>query len=163
MPENPPSISISKAQISTLEMLRSFAERTFRTAYAAENDPVRFEEYCEKAFSTAQFRVEFEHPDSEFWLAWEAETLVGYLKLNYDEQPEALVGKKTVQVERIYVDPLFQGRRYGEKLMDFVFQQAVAKDAEWVWLGVWQANPAALRFYERCGFEIFGTAGAITF
>lgn len=151
------SMRIEKVQFQDLEPLRSFAERTFRIAYEKENDPVRFAQYCEKSFSPDTFKREWEHPHSEFWMAWESDILVAYLKLNYDQHPDLLESQQTVQVERLYVEPEFQGRRIGEKMLAFAYDQAKKAGAAWLWLSVWQARPAALRFYERCGYEIFGT------
>jgi len=148
---------ISPVQIGDLEVLRSFAERTFRIAFEHRNDPIRFEKYCQESFSTERFRAEIKHPFSTFWFGWEEETLVAYLKLNFDQHPHDLNSTRTVQVERLYVDPAFQGRRIGAKMLDFAHQQAKDIQAEWIWLSVWQATPAALRFYQRCGYEIFGT------
>ncbi|MBC7776790.1 MAG: GNAT family N-acetyltransferase [Phycisphaerae bacterium] len=148
---------IAKALPSDLETLRSFAERTFRIAFEADNEPVRFEEYCSKAFSSEQFRLELEHAASSFWLGWEGETLAAYLKLNFDRHPPELASNKTVQVERLYVEPAMQGRKIGAQVLDFACEQAIEMDADWIWLSVWQDNPPALRFYERYGFEIFGT------
>ena len=138
-------------------MLRSFAERTFRVAFEQLNDPVRFEKYCEDAFSSTRFRLEMEDPASEFWLGWEGDTLASYLKLSFYEHPADLNSTHTVKVERLYVEPTLQNRKIGEKMLDFAQQQAKLRQSDWIWLSVWQATPAALRFYERCGYEIFGT------
>lgn len=148
---------LSKANSSDLELIRAFAEQTFRIAFQESNDPQRFEAYCADAFARERFLEELNHPESSFWLAWEEQTLVAYLKLNFDQHPEALGGAHTVQVERLYVEPSMQGRKIGEKLLDFVHDQAQKLGAKWIWLSVWQDNPPALRFYERCGYEIFGT------
>jgi len=148
---------ISQVQLNELELLRSFAERTFRAAFEADNDPVRFEAYCSKAFSLDQFRAELAHPASRFWFGWEGAELAAYLKLNFDQHPPELGNDKTVQVERLYVEPGFQGRRIGELMLDFAYNHALERNADWIWLSVWQDNPPALRFYERCGYEIFGT------
>jgi len=78
---------ISLVKINDLEILRSFAEHTFRVAFEADNDPVRFEAYCSKAFSADQFRLELEHPVSRFWFGWEGAALAAYLKLNFDQHP----------------------------------------------------------------------------
>ena len=148
---------LSKASVRDLEVVRAFAEHTFRFAFQSSNDPERFEAYCARAFSEEQFSAELEHPSSSFWLAWEDHKLVAYLKLNFDQHPEVLGGKNTVQVERLYVEPSMQGRKIGEKILEFAYDQARALGAKWIWLSVWQDNPPALRFYERCGYEIFGT------
>lgn len=148
---------ISNVEGTDLELLRSFAERTFRTAYAQDNNPVRFEQYCKESFSTNKFKNEINHPFSGFWMGWEGDLVVSYLKLNFDQHPPELGSKSTVQVERLYVDPGFQGQGLGEQMLDFAYQKAREAKADWIWLSVWQARPAALRFYERCGYKIFGT------
>lgn len=150
-------MQILRARQEHLEQLRDFAERTFRAAFEASNDPQRFEEYCQKSFSSARFQAELAQPESAFWLVFEGETLAAYLKLNFDKNPEELAGTPTVQVERLYVAPEFQGQRIGERLLDFAGQEASARAARWIWLTVWQENPPAVRFYERNGYEIFGT------
>jgi diamine N-acetyltransferase len=62
-----------------------------------------------------------------------------------------------VQLERIYVLPGFQGQQIGSKLLEFAEKQALNNGAEWIWLTVWEHNPDAQRFYERHGYELFGT------
>ena len=148
---------ITRVQMSDAALLRDFAERTFRLAYEDQNDPDDFRDYCEKNFPLSAIEAEILHPHSAFWLAHLDDRLVAYIKLNFDEHPPELHSDRTVQVERIYVDPAFQRRKIGEQMLDFAYEQARLAGAEWLWLSVWQANPPAVRFYERCGYQIFGT------
>lgn len=150
-------LSFRRVEPSKLETLRVFAERTFRIAFEADNEPVDFEQYCRENFTAENFAAQLRHPASEFWFGFWDDTLAAYLKLNFDQNPSGLADCRTVQVERLYVEPAFQGRRIGEKLLDLAFERAQLVQAEWIWLSVWQKNPPALRFYERCGYEIFGT------
>ncbi len=150
-------LTIRPVELAELEMLRNFAEYTFRIAYEHANDPVNFKNYCDTSFTLQQFQKEWEQPGSKFWFALLDDQLAAYLKLNFDHHPAELESASTVQVERIYVTPDLQGRRIGEQLLDFAQEQARSTGADWLWLSVWQANPPAVRFYERCGYEIFGT------
>lgn len=150
-------LRLTSVKPEEVSILRAFAERTFRIAFEPYNDPVRFEAYCAQSFSKEQITRELENPASFFWFAWEGEILVAYLKINTDRHPVELNSQNTLQVERLYVDPAFQGRRIGEQLLDFAAQFAVEKGGDWIWLSVWQENPPAVRFYERCGYQIFGT------
>jgi diamine N-acetyltransferase len=151
------NLTIAPASFADLERLLELAERTFRVAFEHNNDPGHFKKYCDEAFTLAAFRRQMEHPHSRFWLAEAEGQLAGYLKLNFDEHPAELASARTVQVERLYIEPALQGRHIGERLLDFAHRQARAAAAEWLWLSVWQINPPAVRFYERCGYEIFGT------
>lgn len=150
-------LTLRRVEFAELETLRAFAERTFRIAFEADNDPVHFEKYCREVFTTDHFAAQFRHPQSEFWFGFEDDVLTVYLKLNFDQNPPELADCRTVQVERLYVDSAFQGRRIGEKTLELAHERARAAGAEWLWLSVWEKNPPALRFYERCGYEIFGT------
>lgn len=149
-------MDIRKATLHDLEPLRSFAERTFRVAYEHDNDPLDFEDYCQKAFSPQQFHRELTSAESEFWLGFESGLLAGYIKLNFNHHLPEVAPEKTVQVERIYVAPELQGKGLGEQLLDFTLQRARELRQEWVWLSVWKKNPRAIRFYERCGYVICG-------
>jgi ribosomal protein S18 acetylase RimI-like enzyme len=42
-------------------------------------------------------------------------------------------------------------------MMDHCLQIAVDEGFDTVWLGVWEHNPKAARFYEKCGFQVFGS------
>lgn len=138
-------------------LLRDFAEETFRIAWQHDNEPEPFEAYCQKAFSIEKIREEIAEPNAEFYLVWQSDRLVAYLKLNRDRQPEQDWGEgPAFQLERIYVSNTLQGKGLGATLLDFTEQRARETGAEWVWLSVWQKSPRSIAFYQRNGYEIFG-------
>lgn len=149
--------TIRRAQLSELEFLRSFAEHTFRITYEAQNDPQAFNDYCADAFTLEKVRAEMEHPYSEFYFACQGEARVAYLKFNFDRHPEEIESQRTLQIQRIYIDPSFQKRGLGRQLLDFAQQRAAEAGREWVWLSVWKKAPATVAFYQHCGFEICGS------
>lgn len=150
-------LTIRRVSLLEVETLRDFMEHTFRVAFEASNDPVFFQQYCEDAFSLEQIVGELAAPQSEFWFAFLEDELAAYLKLNFDQHPVALSSEQTVQVERLYILQKFQNQRLGSRLLQLAEERARKVAAEWLWLSVWQENPPALRFYERNGFEVFGT------
>lgn len=150
-------MTITRVQTADAELLRDFAERTFRVAYEDKNNADDFQAYCERHFSLDHILTEIAHPHSAFWFAFLDEQLVAYLKLNFDHHPPELNSDRTVQIERIYVEPALQGQKIGEKMLVFAQEQARLAGAEWIWLSVWSANPPAIRFYERNGYTILGT------
>ena len=62
-----------------------------------------------------------------------------------------------LEIERVYVLKRFKGRGLGRLMLEKAFEEARARGAESVWLGVWEHNDAALGFYEHLGFEVFGS------
>jgi ribosomal protein S18 acetylase RimI-like enzyme len=67
------------------------------------------------------------------------------------QDPQAL------EIERIYVDAKFQNLQIGKQLLQFAINKAIENNCEYIWLGVWDANDRAIRFYERYGFQIFSS------
>ena len=49
----------------------------------------------------------------------------------------------------------FHGKKVGQFLYDKAIELAKEKNVDYVWLGVWEKNQRAIRFYEKNGFVIF--------
>ncbi|WP_348647867.1 GNAT family N-acetyltransferase [Arenibacter sp. F20364] len=84
-------------------------------------------------------------------------SLVGYIKLNENEAQSDIKDRESIELERIYVLSEFQGQGIGEWILAQVISMAKAKNRYYVWLGVWEHNPKAIKFYQRLGFYKFGS------
>ncbi|MGS7457653.1 GNAT family N-acetyltransferase, partial [Mycobacterium tuberculosis] len=60
-------------------------------------------------------------------------------------------------LERIYISKAYWSAGLGQLLLDHAISQAVACGAKRLWLGVWEHNKRALRFYRRNGFTECGS------
>ncbi|SFD60436.1 Acetyltransferase (GNAT) family protein [Chitinophaga sp. CF118] len=49
----------------------------------------------------------------------------------------------------------WHGKQVGQLLYEKAIQIARERELEYVWLGVWEENTRALRFYEKNGFSPF--------
>jgi ribosomal protein S18 acetylase RimI-like enzyme len=61
-----------------------------------------------------------------------------------------------LEIERIYVVEEYHGTGIGQELYSLAVERATEIHATHLWLGVWEHNPRAIRFYEKLGFEPFG-------
>ena len=112
--------------------------------------------YVAKAFTSAQIKAELDNKDSLFYLVQIAQEIIGYLKLNVNTaQTEAI--PNGLEIERIYLLSAFQGKGYGQIMMDKAFEVAKDLKKSRLWLGVWEKNKDAIRFYARNGFKQFAT------
>ncbi len=62
-----------------------------------------------------------------------------------------------VELLRFYVDQPWQGQGIAGLLMQAVEEQARARGARELWLGVWERNERAQAFYRKHGFRKVGT------
>ena len=141
---------------SDLEALRQISVETFTESFAAQNDPTDFQDYLQKAFSFQQLESEFLNPESRFYFLLLNGQLAGYVKLNEGEAQTEHWNLEAVEIERIYIRSAFQGKGLGSWMIRQLAEQAKASGKRFLWLGVWEENPDAIRFYERHGFTTFG-------
>ena len=149
-------ITIQKAQPSYVEELLSLSRKTFYDAFEHLNNKDDFEAYTAIAFTSQKLLGELENPHSQFYFAIIDDEKVGYMKLNYSSAQTELRDEDSVEVERIYVLAGQQGKKIGNQLLDYAIDKAKDEGKHFIWLGVWEHNQAAQRFYERNGFKAFG-------
>jgi ribosomal protein S18 acetylase RimI-like enzyme len=149
----------------TIQLVRPFevdtllvlSRKTFYDAFEHLNNPDDFEAYTSKAFNREQLLSEIENPDSAFYFAVLDSEPVGYIKLNYRNAQAEFQEPDAVEVSRIYVHADHQGKKIGNQLLDFAINKAIQDKMQYIWLGVWEHNHAAQRFYERNGFTAFSS------
>jgi len=125
-------------------------------AFEKDNDPEDFKSYIDTAFNRETLKAELLNQNSSFYLVYLKELLVGYFKLNEKEAQNEQFQTESMELERIYVLDAFQGRQIGKQMLLKTIDIARSKNLDFLWLGVWQENKKALRFYERHNFKIFG-------
>lgn len=150
------SITVSKVISSDLSELQTLAIKTFSESFGPDNTKENLERHLANSFSTQKLNTELTNPDSEFYLAILNEIPVGYLKVNYGLAQSELQNSNAVEIERIYVLQQFQGKIIGQHLFNKAREIAKSRNADYLWLGVWERNEKAIKFYKKNGFVQFG-------
>ncbi|MEY8760193.1 GNAT family N-acetyltransferase [Chryseobacterium tongliaoense] len=149
------SIIINKASNEDLETLQSIGKQTFSETFSADNSEEAMKEYLEKSFNTEKIKAELNNPDSFFFIAWEEDNPVGYLKVNSGKAQTELQDDASLEIERIYVKSSHHGKKVGQLLYDQALETAQNLNKSYLWLGVWEENLRALNFYRKNGFIEF--------
>ena len=143
--------------IQDIDVLQSLAIRTYTDAFAHKNKPGVLERYVEHAFAKAHLEKQLLTSDSLWYFLKHNDTIVGYLKLNIGAAQTEFQDQNGLEIERIYIDTPYLNRGFGKKGIDFSISQAQKLKKNYIWLGVWEENPDAIRFYKKNGFKITGT------
>jgi ribosomal protein S18 acetylase RimI-like enzyme len=149
------NISILEATINDLELLQKIGRQTFSETFAASNSLENMTKYLAEGFSSEKLLGELTNINAAFYIAKNEMEVVGYLKLNFGQSQTELKDSKALEIERIYVLQEFQGKNIGQLLYEKAIQVATEKNAEYVWLGVWEENNKAINFYKKNGFVAF--------
>ncbi len=151
------AVLLKKASIADLHTLQQLSRKTFFEAFAAQNTEENMAQYLAEGFSVEKLGAELNNPESEFYFAHSEEAIIGYLKVNVGQAQTELHDQKALEIERIYVLKAFHGQQVGQLLLKKAIELAKQKEATFLWLGVWEENPRAIRFYEKNGFVPFGS------
>lgn len=149
-------MKIRKINIDDLETLRYLSIQTFKETFEQVNTKEDMQKYLIENLSIEKLNSELENPNSEFYFAENNDEILGYLKLNFKDAQTEELEENHFEIERIYVLKTFLGQKIGQILFDKAIEIGREKNLEYVWLGVWEENHRAIRFYEKNGFEIFG-------
>lgn len=153
--QNMSSITILKAGIEDLETIQNLGIQTFTETFAEDNSEEAMKKYLEESFNTEKMKSELANPESLFYIAWEEDNPVGYLKVNSGEAQTELQDNTGLEIERIYVKKSHHGKKVGQILYNQALETAQSLHKSYLWLGVWEENLRALHFYKKNGFVEF--------
>ncbi len=168
--------SVKSSQISGMEFkkviekdlpaLIDVARETFIAAFEEQNNPEDFAEYINSAFTLNTFKKEFDTEGSVFYLAKNKKELIGYFKLNHNKIPldginliaefNAIKSNKMTELERIYLSENTHGKGFAPLMMNKIETLTKREKIGIIWLGVWEFNVKAIKFYQKMGFTKFG-------
>ena len=148
-------IEIKKAYLSDLEVLQIISIQTFSETFAEVNTPENIENYNRESFNLEQLTSELRNPNSQFFIAYSDSEPIGYLKINFGNAQTEILNDDALEIHRIYVSQAFLGKKIGQLLLDKAIAVAQQTTADYIWLGVWEENHRALRFYTKNSFVAF--------
>ncbi len=148
---------IRRAVSADAAALAALAERTFVDAFGARNRPEDLALHCAASYGEAIQRGEILSTGVATYVAENAAGLSAYLQLAWEAPPAGVVGARPVEIRRFYVDAPWHGTGLAQRLMATALDFAAGRNADVVWLGVWEENPRGIAFYRKCGFAVVGS------
>ena len=149
---------IRKASTEDLTLLAELAYKTFWDAFAhhPKNAPDDLSYYMRQAFNEDQIRAELADERNVFLIAEYEGEAAGYAKLITGAVETGITAERPIELSRLYSHQRFLGKGVGQALLDECFAIGKANGHDVMWLGVWEFNPRAQRFYEKNGFRAVG-------
>ncbi len=146
-------ITTRRATLDDAEPLSKLAAQTFYDTFTGTCTEADMQDFLQQYYNLEQVKKELANEKDFYFLAEAEGHLLGYLRFMEDYSNFPFMKKwKALELKRIYVDKNFHGRGVAQVLMELVFNYASEHKYEVVWLGVWEHNEKAKRFYEKYGF-----------
>lgn len=151
------NIKIKECKLSDIEELQKISYKTFDETFRKYNKKEDIDLYLKNAFTITKLKGEIENKFSKFYLLYFKDELVAYLKLNILDAQSEQIDENALEIERIYILQKYQKHRIGEILVEFAVEKAKTLKKDKIWLGVWEHNEKALKFYKKIDFKIISS------
>lgn len=135
--------------------LQRIAIETQVDTFGEFNTPENMKAYLDEAYTLDKLGQELDEPGSYNVLGFLDGELAGFLRMRRTPEVEHLLGKNTIELQRLYAATRHHGKGVGAALMQRSLEIARGEKVDWLWLGVWERNFKAQEFYRKWGFERF--------
>ena len=149
-------IKIRNAAIEDLQLISVLAIATHYEAYFELDPSHDLADYCIRFFNLEAVKAELENPKLTYLIAEFAGKAVGFAELREGKKIECMEGRNAIEIQRIYIIEPMKGKKIGRALIEKCCQIGREKGYETIWLGVWDKNVKAQKFYEKIGMENVG-------
>ena len=144
---------IRRITIDDVTTLSAIAKETFYDTFTGTCTEADMKGFLEEYFNEEKLAKELSDEKNHYFYAEAGGLAVAYLQFMEDYSSFPLMKKwKALELKRIYVLTSFHGKGIAQQLMNFIFRYAQEQRYEVIWLGVWEHNTRAQKFYDKYGF-----------
>ena len=147
---------IRRGEPADAAVLAELARTTFHDTFAATNNPDDMALHLARAYGVPQQTAELQDPRLTSLLVEDQGKTIAFAQLRGDHVPECVTGPSPIELGRYYVLQGFHGQGVAQALMERVKTEARERGAQTWWLGVWEHNARARKFYAKCGLADAG-------
>ena len=148
---------LRRADRADAAALAEFAARIFAETFGPDNRPEDMAAHLAATFGVRQQTEDILDPDIVTLLMEDDGRLVAYTQVRRHVPPDCVTGEAPVEIGRFYVDRPWHGRGFAQRLMTAALDAVRELGGRTAWLAVWERNPRAIAFYEKCGFRDVGS------
>ena len=148
-------MKIKKCSLDDILDLQKIYRQTFFETFSEQNSEENMRIFLDKAYSEEKLKSEIENKESETFLAVENQKILGVLKINTGNAETESGLENSLEIQRIYILKESKGLGIGTVLMNLAEKKARELEVSFIWLGVWEKNFPAQKFYTDKGFRRF--------
>jgi diamine N-acetyltransferase len=146
-------MTIRRVVLEDAETLSKLAADTFYDTFKGTCTDEDMDAFLYDYYNVEQVKKELSDTNDYFYFLEVDEQAVGYIRIKEGNPAFPTMQQwKALELKRLYVAAEYHGKGVAQALMNFVFDFANENKYEVVWLGVWEHNYRAQKFYQKIGF-----------
>jgi diamine N-acetyltransferase len=148
-------ITMRRITLRDVPALSVLAKQTFCDTFTGTCTEEDMQDFLERYYNENTLAKEVEDKSMEYFFAMIDEEIVGYLLFADGKEDFAEIhGSTALELKRFYVSKEFHGKGTAHKMMDFFLGHAKAQGYDTAFLGVWEFNHRAQKFYSKFDFKL---------
>lgn len=160
------SYKVVKAELKDAELLSQLGGKLFEQTFGDDNTEEQMKEFLETTYQKHIQEKELSDPSYTTYFLFkvneengENEEAIGFFQLRDDKSTvyDFINDENAIELKRIYLDQSVVGNGLGRLLMDKCLEIIQELGKKTVWLGVWEHNQIAQKFYKKYGFYTVGS------
>ncbi|RGP73895.1 gnat family acetyltransferase [Fusarium sporotrichioides] len=151
-------VSIRPATLSDVSTISELGARVFSVTFGHSVEPHELAAFLEESYTKEAITSDINDTNKDIIVATNSDNeFLGFAYLTRGSTEPCVEDlEKTVELQRIYVDPNSHGAGVGKALEKAIEGMARDQGFKNLWLGVWEENPRAIRAYEKWGYKQVG-------
>ena len=148
---------IRHATVADAAALTELGRRTYSDTFAADNTPDDLSAFLDATYSTELQARELADPSLTYLVVESENRMIAFALIRQGKRNPCIDDAGAIELQRFYVDRSSHGTGVAQQLMTACVDYTASCGAETLFLGVWERNSRALRFYGKHGFRAVGT------
>jgi diamine N-acetyltransferase len=151
------AITIRRITAADTALLAVMARTTFYDTFTGTCTQADMQQFLQDYFNDAQVAKELDDAADFFFFAEINGVPAGYMRFKEDYSGFPVMKQwKTMELKRIYVLKEYHGQGIAQALMEFLIDWCKKENYQAIYLGVWEHNIRAQKFYAKYGFQNSG-------
>lgn len=141
------------------KLIADLSRQTFIDSFADDNTAADMDLFLAEQFASDMLEAQVGSANNYFFITWEENIPQGYMRLveHPTGHPDYLPGERSIEINRFYAVKAAIGKGIGPLQMQYALSFAKVRGFDTCWLGVWEKNQRAIRFYSKHGFYTVGS------
>ena len=146
-------IIMRRITLKDVPALSFIAKKTFYDTFTGTCTEDDMNDFLEKFYNENTLANEVANTAMEYFFAELDGEIIGYILFSNDIETFAEIhGSTALELKRFYVVDAFHGKGIAQQMMQFFLDHAISQGYDTVFLGVWEHNLKAQKFYRKYGF-----------
>ncbi|CAM1357791.1 GNAT family N-acetyltransferase [Tenacibaculum xiamenense] len=146
------TIQLEEISNDNFDALYSLMEEVYPAAYSHFwKDNGRW--YINSQYSKENILNELSEKNADYYYVLFNGEKVGNFRILWNKELEGLNEKNIVKLHRIYLHKKVQGKGVGKAILQWLEDEAVKKQYDYIWLDAMDEQPQAFNFYKRMGYQ----------